>query len=68
MRLIAILLTLAMPAILQAHPGHGASNGHDALHFLLSPGHAGPALVMIFAASLYLLLRTPKTKGRPVKH
>lgn len=63
MRVITILSTFMLPLIVQAHPGHGASNGHDAPHFLLSGGHAAPALVVLLAASLYLMLRTSKSRS-----
>ena len=68
MRLITALFILLAPALLQAHPGHGVSNGHDVLHFLVSMGHAGPALFLVFAASFYLMRRIPKAKSRSAKH
>lgn len=61
-------LLLLTPALVHAHPGHGASNGHDFLHYLLSPEHTGPAILLLVAVSLFLMLRNPaKARERQPK-
>ncbi len=68
MRVLAILSILMLPAMGQAHPGHGASNGHDAFHYLASSGHAGPAILLLTALCIYFVLREPKTQSQRTKH
>jgi len=68
MRTLFSLLALVLPAIMQAHPGHGASNGHDATHYLTSPGHAGPVILLLTALCIYLILREPKTRSQHTKY
>ena len=67
MRILSILSILMLPVMGQAHPGHGASNGHDAIHYLAS-GHAGPAILLLTALCIYFILREPKTQSQRTKH
>ena len=66
-RILSILSILMLPVMGQAHPGHGASNGHDAIHYLAS-GHAGPAILLLTALCIYFILREPKTQSQRTKH
>lgn len=68
MRTLLSLFVLILPAIGQAHPGHGASNGRDAFHYLTSSGHAGPAILLLTALCIYLILREPKAQSQRTKH
>ena len=67
MRILFPLFVLLLPIMGQAHPGHGASNGHNAVHYLLSSGHAGPAILLLTALCLYLILRNPKAQHQRAK-
>lgn len=68
MRVLSLLSILILPTVGQAHPGHGTSNGHDAIHYLASSGHAGPAILILTAICIYFILREPKTQSQRVKH
>lgn len=68
MRTLLSLFVLILPVIGQAHPGHGTSNGHDAVHLLTSSGHAGPAILLLTALCIHLILRGPKAQSQRSKH
>lgn len=52
--LIPVLLMIGLPAMAIAHSGHGAFNGHELAHYLLSPDHAIPvAIGLVLLAVLY---------------
>lgn len=51
-----MLLTalLSWPLIAMAHDGHGAFQGHQIEHYVISPGHAVP-LILVTVAFLLLI-------------
>lgn len=53
MRRIAALFGSAaasLPALALAHPGHGSTEGHGLLHYLVEPLHASALLALVAAA------------------
>lgn len=53
MRRFAALLASAavsLPSLALAHPGHGGTDGHGLLHYLVEPVHASVLLGLAFAA------------------
>ena len=46
-----------------AHPGHGVTEGHSLVHYLLEPLHVGPVLLLLAAgiATLITLNRRKKS-------
>ncbi len=63
MRKILFSLMLFLPALVQAHPGHGTSTGNDWVHYLTSPGHLAPAVLSVTAIALVLMLRRSPKPG-----
>ena len=41
---------LSLPLITQAHDGHGFFHGNEFAHYLSSPGHAIPLMLVVAAA------------------
>ncbi|MBK6947288.1 MAG: hypothetical protein IPH16_03700 [Haliscomenobacter sp.] len=66
MRKALFSLMLLLPALTQAHPGHGTSTGNDWIHYLTSPGHLAPAVLSVTAIALVLLLRKSSKSSRQV--
>lgn len=65
MRKALFSLLLLLPALAQAHPGHGTSTGNDWIHYLTSPGHLAPAVLSVTAIALVLMLRkSQKSSGQ----
>jgi hydrogenase/urease accessory protein HupE len=58
----AIVLSLALPATLQAHPGHGWSNeSFSFLHYFTEPEHGLAALLVLLP---WIAVRNRARKGR----
>lgn len=53
-----LLALSALPALLNAHPGHGYENGWTILHYLVNPEHALPfAAVLVLGIIVYARFR-----------
>ncbi|MBK8041618.1 MAG: hypothetical protein KBG02_01335 [Haliscomenobacter sp.] len=66
MRKALFSFLLLLPALTQAHPGHGTSTGNDWIHYLTSPGHLAPAVLSVTAIVLALMLRKSPKASRQV--
>ncbi|MCB0497507.1 MAG: hypothetical protein KDC79_15295 [Cyclobacteriaceae bacterium] len=49
--LIAIV-TILLPSLALAHPGHGTSDGYNLMHYLTSPMHLISVLLVVGASAL----------------
>ena len=58
---LSSLLAVLMPLTVQAHPGHGSLSGHELAHYLTSPAHVGP-LLLILALGAFFFYRRQKSK------
>ena len=52
---------ISLPLITQAHDGHGFFHGTELAHYLSSPGHAVP-LVLVVAASVALIVYRKRSR------
>ena len=52
---------MSLPLITQAHDGHGFFHGTEFAHYLSSPGHAVP-LVLVVAASVALIVYRKRSR------
>ncbi|WP_145095201.1 hypothetical protein [Rosistilla carotiformis] len=67
MRPLLTLISLSLPSLLFAHPGHGAvaSETRPMVHYLTSGSHAGwVAVIAVAAIAVYFLLRSRRAAGR----
>lgn len=70
MRLFAFCLTASLSSPIFAHPGHGATEGNSAIHYLTEPFHIGPAVVVVAAGlttALWLKRRRNAPQGEHVR-
>jgi hypothetical protein len=61
--LTTILVFVINCTSLYAHPGHGHTDGHSLIHYLMEPMHAmifGAVVLMIAFSSTYLILKMKK--------
>jgi len=57
------LVLAALYGTVDAHPGHGSTSTDGAWHYLTSPTHAAPAL-LVGLVSLLIVVRVLKAVGR----
>ena len=62
-RLSALMLAL-FPLTVFAHGGHGAFHGHELAHYLLSPIHLIPSLIIVSVIALFGYNRYLKRKAQ----
>lgn len=55
---------LSLPLISQAHDGHGFFHGNELAHYLSSPGHAIPLLLVVAAFIVLITYRRWARTGR----
>ncbi|MCB0559166.1 MAG: hypothetical protein H6573_02285 [Lewinellaceae bacterium] len=58
---LLLVALMSLPLISQAHDGHGFFHGSELAHYLSSPGHAVP-LVLVVAASVALILYRKRSR------
>jgi hypothetical protein len=60
--ILSFLCILCMPIISVAHPGHGETDGHTIIHYILEPIHAIAAFsgVLLLALGYFAFMRTKK--------
>jgi hypothetical protein len=58
----ASCLTVALPLVSAAHPGHGTTDGFTITHYFTEPVHVVVSLSIIVAAAVYIRYRSSKQK------
>jgi hypothetical protein len=61
-----VLATLCVPALANAHPGHGHTDPRSAAHYVVEPVHVMPVVVIagalvLAALTLYLVWRARRS-------
>ncbi len=61
---ILSLLALLVPITALAHSGHGALSGQELAHYLTSPAHVGPVLVLVACVAFFYLRNRKGSESR----
>jgi len=55
MKKLTAFLTLLIPALTWAHPGHGDTDGYTIIHYFSEPQHAIITLGVLAAVTVYIM-------------
>jgi hypothetical protein len=51
---VLCLLTLFLPLLTSAHPGHGNTDGYTIIHYITEPVHAFVWVASLFVTAMFL--------------